>query len=267
MWGDPFYTPGLRMDYLFSEAGNAALDALASSRTLFAFDFDGTLAPITSRVADAAMTPDMQAALVALSSRAPVAVISGRSVSDLRSRLPGTVRYAVGNHGNEGLPLPFGALPGVAEFGAICEEWRNQLEIGMDVGVHCPGVEIEFKGIGISLHYRRAPDQIAARECIDQLIDRLWPTPCLIEGHYVVNLLPEHSLTKHDALEAVLSHTGCSHALFIGDDITDEYAFADAPPNWMTIRVGATADSEARWFVNDQSEVLSLIRAIVARRS
>ncbi|MCH2242672.1 MAG: hypothetical protein MK041_12270, partial [Aquabacterium sp.] len=92
------------MHYLFSEEGSRALDYAAVGRTLFAFDFDGTLAPIVARPEHAHLLPGVGEALSRLAETAPVAVISGRDRATLLQRLPPALAYVVGNHGNEGLP-------------------------------------------------------------------------------------------------------------------------------------------------------------------
>lgn len=88
---------------------------------------------------------------------------------------------------------------------------------------------------------------------------RLVPTPRLIRGHAVFNLLPPGTFTKREALEALMRHTRCERMLFIGDDVTDELAFRDAPAHWMTVRVGRSMDTAARYHVDHVDEVGWLI--------
>lgn len=59
------------------------LDDWLGPSTLFAFDFDGTLAPIVDDPAEARMSPSTWTQLDRLARLAPVAVVSGRAREDL----------------------------------------------------------------------------------------------------------------------------------------------------------------------------------------
>ncbi len=64
---------------LFSNEGRAELQRLARGDTLYAFDFDGTLAPIVADPARARATDRVTRPLARLARRVPVAVVSGRA--------------------------------------------------------------------------------------------------------------------------------------------------------------------------------------------
>ncbi|MFO1286603.1 MAG: trehalose-phosphatase [Rubrivivax sp.] len=89
------------MQHLFTPQGEAALAALLRRRPLFGFDFDGTLAPIVAEPAAARIPPSVTGRLRLLAELAPVAVISGRAIDDLRQRLGFEPRHVVGSHGAE----------------------------------------------------------------------------------------------------------------------------------------------------------------------
>ena len=92
------------MQDVLSAPGKRALDRLAGqAEALFAFDFDGTLARIVQDRHAAALTEPIRAALHAVAVAAPTAVISGRSLDDLRPRIEGISAHLIGNHGLEGL--------------------------------------------------------------------------------------------------------------------------------------------------------------------
>ena len=73
------------MDYLLTETGRSDLGALLTVRSLYAFDFDGTLAKIVRDHHAARLARPIRFWLEKLTKRAPTAIISGRSVEDLRS--------------------------------------------------------------------------------------------------------------------------------------------------------------------------------------
>jgi len=244
------------MRYIFSPYGEAAMARFIRRDTLLAFDFDGTLAPIVP-LPDAARTPlAISLAMRRLCEIASVAVITGRSVADIRERLDFAPRYIVGNHGAEGLP----GLAGTDEPRPDVEAWIHQIHTAR---THLPpGIVMEDKNRSLSLHYRTAPHREAAKQAIDSLVQTLSPKPRVIGGKCVVNLLPANAADKFDALLALQRHEGAGNALFIGDDETDENVFRRSLPDWLTIRVGHDAPSAAAYCLNSQNEMATLIQRI-----
>jgi trehalose 6-phosphate phosphatase len=239
---------------LLSAAGEAELATLAAARSLYAFDFDGTLAPIVASPDRARITAPMSRLLVALARQAPVAVISGRSRSDLRMRLPSDLLHIVGNHGNES----------EAEFADELEQrrlvatWRRQLETLLS-GAASREILIEDKGLSLSLHYRLAADRDRARSAASKAIEQLTPAPLVIGGKMVINLLPQTARTKLEALQELATREQARRVLFVGDDDTDELVFERAPPEWITVRVAHWNGSRARYFLHQQSNVTVLL--------
>src|SRR5262245_1966424 len=93
------------MKYAFSSSGLAVLRKCAGPGTLFAFDFDGTLAPITRDPARAKIPRSTALLLTSLSRLAPAAVITGRPLADIRAKVPATFRAWAGDHGAETWPV------------------------------------------------------------------------------------------------------------------------------------------------------------------
>ena len=79
------------MMYLLSDEGRQALQAAIGTSTLYAFDFDGTLAPLSSDRHAVTVVPVVLELLHQLATRAPCAVVSGRSLADLTLRMDGAV--------------------------------------------------------------------------------------------------------------------------------------------------------------------------------
>ena len=90
-----------RMDHLFTPQGEAALAAVMRRDPLLAFDFDGTLAPIVDRPGDASVPDNVSRCLAKLARAHPVAIITGRSIADVRARLGFEPHFVIGNHGAE----------------------------------------------------------------------------------------------------------------------------------------------------------------------
>src|SRR5215831_7843340 len=93
------YSTDISMRHLFQRAGRAALVTTLAGRPLLAFDFDGTIAPMNARPEESRVADAVADLLARLASQRPVAVITGRSVDDVRPRLGFTPQYIVGNHG------------------------------------------------------------------------------------------------------------------------------------------------------------------------
>src|SRR2546428_13703279 len=114
-------------------------------------DYDGTLTPIVAHPQDAWLSDSMRQVLRELAARAPVAILSGRDLDDVRRRvdLDGIV-YA-GCHGFDiagprGLRRQLGA-----EYLPELDTAERELHEALD-GI--PGVRVERKRRSIAAHYR-----------------------------------------------------------------------------------------------------------------
>ena len=250
------------MTPLFSKEGRRQLRRLAKAETLYAFDFDGTLAPIVPDPAQARAAERVTLALAQLANLVPVAVVSGRAQRDLIERLPCEIAYLVGNHGNEGLP-DAGDSSRLTE---TCLTWRKELELQL-LAPEGAGVRLEDKGHSLSLHYRTAPDPVAASAFLRTLSHALTPQPTVIDGKMVLNLLPPGALTKFEALQVLMQHEGVDNVFFVGDDDTDEIVFERAPPHWMTVRIDPEGGSAAQYCLAEQASIEILLAHLLAEHA
>ena len=119
-------------------------------------DFDGTLAPIVPEPMLAVLPAATRQVLTELAAHATItiAIVSGRSLGDVKGRvgIPGLI-YA-GNHGLEieGRGLAFEHPEAAVLKGAIREITERIAEHAASLD----GIEIESKGLTSSIHYRRA---------------------------------------------------------------------------------------------------------------
>jgi trehalose 6-phosphate phosphatase len=249
------------MQHLFTPEGLAALQATLRLQPLLAFDFDGTLAPIVSRPADARVSQAVSLRLRALATQLPLAVVSGRAAADVRRRLGFVPRFVVGNHGAEGLgeeiaekPAPHPALAGL----------RLRLQ-RRSLALELAGVTPEDKGISIALHYRLARDREQALVAIRDLLSPAEPAWRVFGGKLVVNVAPADAPDKAAAVHALVARCNAGTALFAGDDVNDEPVFASAPPHWLTLRIGREAPpSCARWCLDSPAEMALLLDRMLA---
>jgi trehalose 6-phosphate phosphatase len=224
---------------------------------LLVFDYDGTLSPIAPTPARARMRAATRRLLTRAARRYPCAVVSGRARADIAARLTGVgVRYLFGNHGLEPPGARRRPYPQV-------RGWLDPLRAGLEAE---PGVVIEDKTHSVSVHYRAAPDHDQALALIEGVVKTLAGAR-IIFGAAAVNLLPRDGANKGVALRDALELSTCSHALYVGDDATDEDAFAAAGPGrLMGIRVGRSASSRARYHLASQADIDRLLAALIAGR-
>jgi trehalose 6-phosphate phosphatase len=244
------------MRNLFSRSGVQSLTRFCAEpeSLLCAFDFDGTLAPIVARPCDARMSAAVEDHLSELAKVSSVVVISGRSVSDLRTRvsLPGVLLA-----GSHGLESPFVSASEREMSRATSEAWRATLEAGTLSSL--PGVELENKTFSLALHFRHAPDPAQARARLVALAGTLRPLPRLVGGKEVINLVHPALPHKGTALASFQASLARKRSLYVGDDVTDEDVFAQASPALFSIRVGRGGTTHAQTFIPRQRDVRRLL--------
>lgn len=248
------------MRYLFHPAALRELNALPIEQTLLAFDFDGTLSHITDIPSEAVLTTETKSLLVILNKLASIAIISGRSTKDLKPRLGFSPTYVFGNHGIEGMKSHTIALPVLRK---TCRTWKKTLETHLLFKTFAPGLFIEDKNYSLSIHYRDIPRKDLLRTPLLKLVGNLSPKPRIILGKCVLNLVPEGTPHKGTALIEAMRRARCSHALYIGDDDTDEDVFRLGDRLLFTIRVGKKTKSSAGYFLNRRQELNTLLQALI----
>jgi trehalose 6-phosphate phosphatase len=88
-----------------------------------------------------------------------------------------------------------------------------------------------------------------------------------IKGKMVVDLMPEGAPNKATALLAQRKQARCRAAVYVGDDRTDEDAFALAAREpVLGIRVGKRARSRAPYYLPRQDDVDRLLATLIALR-
>lgn len=242
------------MRYLFGSAGTRELTALISSTPLFAFDFDGTLAPLSEQPARSALRATTRRLLIQLAKLHDVVVISGRSRADLQPRFHDVpVAAMAGNHGIE----PFGETEEVER---LVAGWRQSLANDL---AHLRGVLVEDKRYSLTIDYRHAPDLQATEAAIHHAARHL-PRARLLGGrHADFNLTPEGAPNKGTALGRFMTKFKRRAALYVGDDRTDEDAFSIGHSQVMGVRVGRRRGSSARFFMREQQEIDRLLTMIL----
>ncbi len=245
------------MRRLFSAEGLHALRAAIVPTPLCLFDFDGTLTPLLPDPDAVLLPPPVQDQLRLLQRRAPVGIITGRALADLRPRLGFEPDHLVGNHGLEGLP----GRPPPVTWAQLVAQWKVQLL--QHTAAIDPAVWVEDKHYSLSLHYLNARDVGQAEPALRAVLASLVPAPRIIPGKSLFSVLPSGAGDKGSAVLALLAQGGHARALYVGDDVTDEDVFRLDHPGLFTIRVGREVASAARWRLDDTDEVAHLLDWLV----
>jgi len=228
----------------------------AAKRLLVASDFDGTLAEIVEDPDLATPLARSKAALEALAATdgTTVAVISGRRRADLVERFDDPRFILIGEHG--------------ADHGGGTGPETQVLTAGRQlvdaVAEATPGSRVEHKSRSVGFHYRLVKDP-------DPVVEDLRRRAATIDGLKLIDSkkiveLTDSSVDKGIALSELKQETGADRVLFMGDDVTDETAFATLGPGDFGVHVGL-GPSLAGVTVPDPSTLADLIETLVALRS
>ncbi len=247
------------MDYVFDRI-RRILERLREAKHIFLFlDYDGTLTPIVSHPEEAHLSGEMRGLLLNLKKnpRVHLAIVSGRSIADIRKRVGLKGIYYVGNHGLEIFEPKHGTkrfVPKkvIQEMGRIRNRLNNQLR-------KVAGVHIEDKGCILAVHYRNAdlkwvPSMsMTIKQEMKDSIDSF----CIGQGKFVFEVRPKSAGDKGVAVCELLNRVDQDGVLplYIGDDQTDEDAFKVLRRQGITIMVGSPPLSSARYYVKDPAEV------------
>ena len=208
----------------------------------FFLDVDGTLLEIADT--PSAVRVDME--LLELIGRlfrisgGALALISGRSISDLEALL-GLLRLPLaGQHGLERRDSAGRLWIHAAPPGAKCAI----KEALAPVLARHPGLLLEDKGLTLALHYRQAPHLAAyAHRLMARLMQEAGGELELQKGKRVIEIKPA-GIDKGTAVAEYLTESPFRgrHPVFIGDDLNDEHGFAEVNRmGGISIKVGPGA--------------------------
>ena len=245
----------------------AVADIARTPRLLVVCDYDGTLAPIVADPAQAVPRPESVAALRALGALpdTTAGMISGRALRDLAalsglSGDPSAGMHLIGSHGAEFDAGFAHALDGEAK------ALRSRLETGLESLVgDAPGVFLEQKPASIAVHVRRA--EPAVGESVLEAVrsgPASWEGVHVTEGKAVIELAVLET-DKGAALDLLRHQVEATAAMFVGDDVTDEKAFARLAGADVGVKVGG-GESLAEYSVPDTADVAVMLACLLAER-
>jgi trehalose 6-phosphate phosphatase len=263
------------MQALFKD-WNRLLPVLKDPPIALFLDFDGTLSPIVGDPECAVLPGETRDTLLRIS-RLPktrLAVISGRSLSDIKKRVGiRGIAYA----GNHGLELEG---PGFRHRPRIPTSYRSMLAgLRRSLGRasnSVDGIRIENKGLCLTFHYRHVgkSDIARAKALFVEIVG-----PSLTRGDVkvgwgkkILELRPPVDWNKGHAVRWMLRQRKWISSpvrwtkIYIGDDCTDEDAFRALDRGGMAIRVGRSHRTSAGYLLPDVKAVSSFLEKLYELR-
>jgi trehalose 6-phosphate phosphatase len=191
-------------------------------------DVDGTLVEIAATPEAVVVAPGLPALLTELHRhlQGAVAIISGRPLSQIDSLLHPFAGSAAGEHG-VAIRYGDGTLEEMPAGLAVPDDWREALTAS---ATRWPGVRIESKPHGVTIHYRLAPEHG----------NDVWRVARALvgEGHPWFRLLPAReaveiglrAASKGQAVERLMRQAVFRgrKPVYVGDDFTDEAGISAA---------------------------------------
>ena len=202
------------------------IQTVLSQRPLgLVFDIDGTLSPIAPTPDEAQLYPGVASLLEQARERAHVAIMTGRALDDGAAMVNVDDITYIGSHGlewSDGLPAshPVRVAP---EAFAYLEPGKALLDLAERDLATLPGIIVERKCIGGTIHYRLCPDPEQARRAILSLLEEpaRRANMRLDEEKRAIGVRTPLDINKGQALLWFMLRFGLRGMLFAGDDHTD----------------------------------------------
>ena len=232
---------------------------------LLCLDFDGTLAPIVAEPDEAKMDAACRGAVsrLATAPAVEVAVISGRAIDDLRDRVGiDDVVYA----GNHGLELDRSeqteVLPEADEQRRAIDDVCAAIEAETS---SIPGCAVEHKGVTATVHYRQVPDEDVS-DVVDGVEAAVADSDAaleVLEGKQIREIRPRVAWDKGRVVDLLAEDAPDDwETVYVGDDATDEDAFAVVEPEGLGVLVGDDAETAASVRLDAQSRVADFLELV-----
>ena len=190
------------------------------------FDIDGTLSPIAPTPAEARLYPGVAALLHAAQKQAHVGIITGRAVIDGARLVNVDGLTYIGNHGLEwrdGQQTAQQDVKLTPEAHPYVEPGKALLDIAERELADLPGIIVQRKSVGGSIHYRLTPNPEQARiRILTTLEAHAQHAHMKIgEGKCVIEVLAPLTVNKGQALRRFVEQFKLQGIIFAGDDRTD----------------------------------------------
>ncbi len=244
------------------------ISTLFNKKKVVFLDYDGTLTPIVERPELAVLSSEMRAAIKHLAEKYTVAIVSGRMREDVEKLVGIKGIFYAGSHGFDIMGPGFSMMhPKVKEIMPVISQIIKQLSEKLS---DIQGILIEEKKFSVAVHYRLVEQQYLPRikEIIDEII-KDQNKICLMSGKKVFEILPDIDWDKGKAVRWIIDALKVSWqdvcVVYIGDDVTDEYAFRTLRTRGFGILVSnESKESAADFRLSSTEEVKKLFEKVVA---
>jgi len=250
------------------EHSDKILARILGKRIAIFLDYDGTLTPIVEDPDQALLPQETRDVLEGLARRCPVAIISGRDLSDVRRRVGLDSIFYAGSHGFE-LAGPHHWHSEHQE-GARLLPQLDEAEQRLHQEIQIPGARVERKRFAIAIHYRlaREEDVPALAEVVARVRSQC-PGLRQTVGKKIFELRPDIPWDKGQAVLWFLDQLGLNAPevvpFYIGDDVTDEDVFQALQDRGIgiVVRDGPWATA-ARFALDGPGEVRRFLELLLA---
>lgn len=229
-------------------------DRLKGQRIFLFLDYDGTLTPIVESPDKASTPDDIRTLIIRLKEHIPIAIISGRSLQDIKDRVGIEDIIYVGNHGAE---IWDGKNAIISQESSVnrhlMQEFLDRLKTDLS---HIEGVLVEDKGITTSIHFRMMDAKYFGEffDIFNKIAKGYEEAFKITSGKKVFEIRPLNVWNKGDAVSWITENAGKStFPVYIGDDTTDEDAYSVLKNSGLSISIGGSANAD--YYIQNQGEV------------
>ncbi|MBF0298274.1 MAG: trehalose-phosphatase [Oligoflexia bacterium] len=246
------------MKYFLDSSVSNVLNIFKTKKTLIAFDLDGTLSPLVEDPSKAYIPNTTKCLLAKINKikKYKIAIITGRSISSTKLILGRLSLTIVGNHG---LESNYTKIKEKDKWKKRCLILSNNLNDIFDKEKYF----IENKKYSLSIHFiKKNQSNTRIVKLVNTIKPLLTNNETMILGKDVVNILPSKKINKGIALNQIMRKHKLKHALFVGDDNTDESIFELKNKNLIKIKIGVSRNSSANFYLKEQKEINSLLKLL-----
>lgn len=198
---------------------------------------------------------------------ANVVIISGRSLADIENKVGISKLNYAGNHGLEWkIKGEYGSVKIPLKMTRYFQQLRQTLA---GLAERFTGVAVEDKQLSFSLHFRqlRKSDTHNFEEELKVFLKQIdLDLVQLLQGKKVVDFRPNIERDKGDFCQMFIKKFNDElinlGIIYIGDDVTDESAFAKLE-DVTTVRVGYQENSKAKYYLENQRDVIKILDLIL----
>jgi trehalose-phosphatase len=257
--------------YLFKEPQRlpqALVKRIKTAQHIALFlDYDGTLTPIQKQPDDAVLS-EQTSEILRLLSRIPqisLSIVMGRSMVDIK-------KFAqfknINISANHGLHIRTKEYEWIHPVASATRFIIQKIYLVLQKKLKSfPDITLENKHFSLAIHYRNANLSLIPRLHL-LIIDAVGPfksNVSITSGKKVVEIKPRTDWDKGKAIECIVKKMNSNTPpllIFIGDDTTDEDAFRTLRSKGITICVGKSKKTQAKYYVRSVSQAIKFLRIV-----